>query len=369
MVGQKGIFERPKASAIWWIRYTDAEGRERREKAGTKSTAKLLYQKRKQHALEGRKLPEKLRTRSIMFGELLNDAVEHCERDKVIGPNKRYTCRIDLLRKGLGGVPADAVTPQHIARWVAKAKKENVWKPATCNRYKAFVSLAFRLGVENGKCTSNPARAVRRLRENNERIRFLSSEEEIRLRAAIQTQCPDRLADLDIALHTGMRQSEQYSATWKNVDLVAKRITLPRTKNFDVRHIPLNRVALAAFQLIQSKSSEMPRVFCNAHGTAPLLNPRYWWDDVIDRAEISDFHWHDLRHTFASRSVMAGVDLRTLQQLLGHKTMQMVCRYAHLSMSHELAAVERLCPVVFATGTRTGTDVIEAFESQPLQAA
>jgi len=56
-----------------------------------------------------------------------------------------------------------------------------------------------------------------------------------------------------------------------------------------------------------------------------------------------DFHWHDLRHTFASRCIMAGVDLRTLQQLLGHKTLQMVVRYTHLSQSHELAAVEKLC--------------------------
>jgi integrase len=77
-----------------------------------------------------------------------------------------------------------------------------------------------------------------------------------------------------------------------------------------------------------------------------------WWQK---EAKLVDFHWHDLRHTFASRCIMAGVDLRTLQQLLGHKTLQMVVRYTHLSQSHELAAVERLCETKEATGTTTGT--------------
>ena len=81
---------------------------------------------------------------------------------------------------------------------------------------------------------------------------------------------------------------------------------------------------------------------------------------------MEDFHWHDLRHTFASRLVMAGVDLRTLAQLLGHRTLQMVMRYAHLSQSHELAAVERLCKTgegnEKATDTRTDTSTKATLE-------
>lgn len=344
MKGQRGVFERPKDSGTWWIRYADENGRERREKAGTKSAAKLLYQKRKQHALEGKKLPEKLRARTIAYGELLDDAVEDCEQRPVAGPNKRYTCRIDLIRASLGSMPVDSITPQQIKRWMTKAQRENDWMPATVNRYKAFISLAFRLGLENGKCSTNPARLVPRLRENNERIRFLSDDEEIRLRKAINNSVPDRIADLDIALHTGMRQAEQHGLDWKDVDLVAKRVTARHTKNGSTRHIPLNQTALAAFQCLWDKSKKKKgRVFINANGDEALLKPRYWWDSVIEEAKLVNFHWHDLRHTFASRCIMAGVDIRTLQQLLGHKSLQMVCRYAHLSQSHELAAVERLC--------------------------
>ncbi len=343
MKGQNGIFERPPASNRWWIRYTDASGKERREKAGTKSVAKLLYQKRKQEALEGKKLPEKLRARTLLFGELVDDAVEQIESQAVPGKDGRYSCKLKLIRDAFGGVEVSAITPQEISRWLTKALREHEWKPATANRYKAFLSLCFRLGIENGKCSQNPARFVRRFRENNERVRFLTDEEEKHLREAIQSEWPDHMPDLDIALNTGMRKSEQYGLRWSDVNLQARRITLRETKNGSVRHIPLNSVALAAFQILAKESSRRGRVFGSPDGSHPVLAHRQWWEAVVAKAGLVDFHWHDTRHHFASKAVMAGVDLRTLQQLLGHKTLQMVIRYSHLSQSHELAAVEKLC--------------------------
>lgn len=343
MKGLKGVFERPTNSNIWWIRYIDAGGKERREKAGSKSVAIQLYRKRKQQALEGKKLPEKLRARAVLFNELLDDAIEHCQSQADPSEDGRYSCKVDLIRKGLGSIAVESITPQLISRWLSKTKKEREWRPATANRYKALISLAFRLGIENGKCENNPARNVRRMRENNERIRFLSKKEEDRLRKAIEEECPDRMPELDIALNTGMRKSEQYRLKWQDVNLKAQRITLWKTKNGTVRHLPLNRAALQAFQGLKKKSDGQGAVFESERGSNPLLNPRHWWDSVIEKAGIPDFHWHDLRHTFASRCIMAGVDLRTLQQLLGHKTLQMVVRYSHLSQSHELAAVEKLC--------------------------
>lgn len=110
-----------------------------------------------------------------------------------------------------------------------------------------------------------------------------------------------------------------------------------------MRHLPWNKVACVALQqLCEDSDEEQARVFVGQRGT-PLKKPRHWWDKVLKEAEIEDFRWPDLRHMFASRLVMAGVDLRTVAQLLGHRTLQMVMRYSHLSQSHELAAVERLC--------------------------
>jgi len=226
---------------------------------------------------------------------------------------------------------------------LTEQQKENDWRPATVNRYKALFSLAFRLGIENGKCANNPARLVKRLREDNARTRFLSEEEEKRVREVIERDCPEHMPEFEIALHSGARQGEQYRLSWPDVNLDGRRATLRRTKNGDTRHTPLNRVAISAFEELQDKAAEnQKRVFMGERG-APLKKPRYWWEQVLREAKIEDFHWHDLRHTFASRLVMAGVDLRTVAQLLGHRTLQMVMRYAHLSQSHELAAVERLC--------------------------
>jgi site-specific recombinase XerD len=77
----------------------------------------------------------------------------------------------------------------------------------------------------------------------------------------------------------------------------------------------------------------------------------------VEKSGIVDFHWHDCRHHFASKAVMAGVDLRTLQQLLGHKTLQMVVRYSHLSQFHELAAVEKLCSSSTVTTNRSASEL------------
>ena len=87
----------------------------------------------------------------------------------------------------------------------------------------------------------------------------------------------------------------------------------------------------------------------------PLVGPRYWFEPAIRRAKIRAFSWHCLRHTFASRLVMAGVDLRTVQELMGHKSIQMTVRYSHLTPKHTLAAVELLSGAVSETSTDTKT--------------
>lgn len=232
-------------------------------------------------------------------------------------------------------MPADSITPQYLSRWLEERQKDFDWRPATVNRYKSFFSLAFRLGMENGRCQTNPARPVKRLREDNGRVRFLSPDEEQRIRSVINRDHPTNMPEFEIALHTGARQSEQYRLLWSDVDLDGKRVTLRRTKKGDTRHVPLNAVARRAFRELREDSSGRGKVFIGERGL-PLKKPRYWWEAAVEDAKLEDFHWHDLRHCFASSLVMAGVDLRTVAQLLGHRTLQMVMRYSHLSQSHEL---------------------------------
>src|SRR6202042_2722142 len=106
--------------------------------------------------------------------------------------------------------PAEAIAAQNIERHF----EQQDWTPATINRYRALLSLAYRLAIRNGKVKENPTRLGLHRTENNARIRFLSPDEEVRLREAIEAACPERIAELELALNTGLRRSEQYRLRW-----------------------------------------------------------------------------------------------------------------------------------------------------------
>ena len=117
-----------------------------------------------------------------------------------------------------------------------------------------------------------------------------------------------------------MGQGEQDSLIWDNVDFELRILTVPRSKHGEKRHIPLNDTALPAFLTAQQNSKPGRAVFSNRYGER-LRTPRQWFEESVKAAKITNFRWHDLRQTFASRLVMAGVDLRTVQQLMGHFAM------------------------------------------------
>ena len=167
--------------------------------------------------------------------------------------------------------------------------------------------------------------------------RFLNQngafDEETQLRATIETKYLSHLPEFEIALNTGMRPSEQYSLAWDRVDLFGRRITVPRSKSGKARHIPINSEALAAFRVLAQRSPNWAGpVFVNLKGEK-LEGYKHWFNQAVEGAGLVDFTWYCLRHTFASRLVMAGVDIRTVAELMGHKTIQMTMRYAHLAPS------------------------------------
>lgn len=334
----RGVFEKVAGTKVWWICYFDADGRKRREKVGRKGDAIDLYRKRKMEALQGKKLPEKLRAPKVAFAELAKDALEYSQSHKLsYGDDK---VRMAKLKQWIGDRPAESLSPLEIERWLTSKAEE--LKPATLNRYRALLSLVYRLGMEHGKVPSNPARLVRQRKEENGRVRFLAPAEEHVLREVIKRDCLHHEAELDVALNTGLRRSEQYRLTWDCVDFDRRQLTVPRSKNGETRHVPLNDAAIEALRTAEKFKNGSRCVFLNGDG-ARLQSPRFWFDAVVERSKLTDFTWHSLRHTFASRLVMAGVDLRTVQELMGHKTIQMTVRYAHLAPQHRLAAVQRLC--------------------------
>ena len=143
-----------------------------------------------------------------------------------------------------------------------------------------------------------------------------------------------------VALHTGMRKSEILELKWNEVDLTQGIIYILQPKSGERREVWLNEVAKKALGGLK-RHPRSPYVFYNKNGKA-YYNVRKSFDAALKKCGIIDFRFHDLRHTFASQLAMAGVDFITLKELLGHKTIEMTQRYAHLSPGHKRTAVEIL---------------------------
>lgn len=340
-VRTSGMLERIPGSGIWWIRWTDAEGKRHLEKAGRRSDAADLLAKRKHEVLLKRKLPEKLRGGTVSFAQLSNDALAHSREANGERSTRELALKLQIIGRDFNSRPADAITKQDIQNWLMSQTEEREWSPATRNRYQAAFSLVFSVAIGNNKLQSNPASRIKRKSENNGRIRFLSEAEEKRLIAVLLKRCPRNIPAFLISIHTGMRAGEQFSLRWPQVSLERQVVSLYRTKGGKARHVPLNSVALEAFQQIWDENDGADPIFRNRAGE-PLRGARDWFEPAVAEAKLDNYTWHCNRHTFASRLVMAGVDIRTVAALLGHSTIQMTMRYAHLAPEREKQAVDRL---------------------------
>ena len=348
---QRGIFQKPPGSGIWWICYFDRFGKKHREKAGTKSAAIKLYGKRKQQVLEGKKLPELFRKPSVNFCQLVDDALAYSKRNK--RSYKTDIPRFASLKEWFGNHPAEELTPGEIENALARAAEKEKWAASTFNHYRSLMSLSFRLGILNRKVATNPARSVTHRREDNNRVRFLTEEEEKKLRKVIQAKWPSHVPELDVAINTGIRKGSQYGLTWDMVDWKSRELHIPNTetKNGEPLHVPLNDTAIAAFKVVFEGGGGKGRVFKSRKTGDPLENGRHWFDDAVIEAGIKNFRWHDLRHTFASRLRMKGTPLEDIADLLGHKSLAMTRRYAHLDPNKLLAVVSLLKPSDTASDT------------------
>jgi integrase len=154
-----------------------------------------------------------------------------------------------------------------------------------------------------------------------------------------------------LAINTGLRKGSQYGLTWDMVDLKSRMLNISRTKNDEAVHVPLNDAALAALKTVFERGNGRGRVFRSKKTGEPLENTKHWFEDALVEAKLKNFHWHDLRHTFASGLRMRGAPLEDIADLLGHKSLTMTRRYAHLGPNrlHEVVSLLK------ATDTTTDT--------------
>lgn len=346
---ERGIFERPKGSGTWWVRYTDEHGRLHREKVGPKALALRVYQKRKTEVYERRFFPDRIRRRDLMVADVIDDYLA-----RVKGRLKSYRNCLrygELWKTALAGKSLRQVVPGDIERFISDRLK-SVSK-ASVNRELFFLKRVYNVAIADGEAEVNPANAVKTLKENNQRLRYLTEDEEQRLRKVLGDE--DR-AMVAVAVHTGLRQSEEFQLKWENVDFATGIITIPESKSGATRRLPMNDTVR---EVLRTRPSRLKSayVFPSKTGQTAIIGRNYTtrvFVPALRRAGIENFRWHDLRHTFASRLVMAGVDLRTVQELMGHKTIAMTLRYSHLSPEHQLDAVQRLNRSTTDTTTGTG---------------
>jgi site-specific recombinase XerD len=340
-MSMRGIYERPTGSGVYWIHYY-VEGKRRREKVGRRSDAIALYQLRKTDARRGIKMPEVRPRIPVLFEEIAFDALEYSKEHKSSYPGDRST--VNKLLPNFGKMPLREITPQAIKAYLDS--RTDITK-TTMNRYRATISMIFQEAIRNGKAEINPARLVRLHREANTRLRFITYEEEEEIRAVIQKRCAVHEPEFTLALETGMRRGELYGLEWDRVHLERRQLVLLETKNGTSRVVILTKAAVDALEALMKRRSKETHKVCLTRYGEPMISPRAWFELVMDEAiannrSLKNVTWHVFRHTYISRLVMAGVDIRTVQELAGHKDIKMTARYAHLAPAHKLAAVDRL---------------------------
>lgn len=319
----------------WWIDYY-VSGKRYREKVGpSKVLAENAFRKRKIEAAENKFLDVR-RENKIKFEDFANEYIELHSKVNNRSWSTDYR-NLELLKRFFKGKCLDEITPRHIEQFKSEYMARGV-APATVNRKMACLKSMFNKAIAWKRFSGeNPVKGIKFFKLNNARKRFLEKEEIARL----LTNCRGYLKPIVIiALNTGMRRGEILALRWKDVDLRRGVILLTNTKNGESREVPINeQVKTALLRLPKYSKSEY--VFIRKGGE-PIADIKKTFSTALKKSGIKDCTFHTLRHTFASHLVMASVDLNTVRELLGHKSLQMTMRYSHLSPNHKQRAVDVL---------------------------
>jgi len=289
--------------------------------------------KRKRDVAEGKDTIVK-RIGNYGFKQLAEDYLKWSERQRSYASKKGF---VQALYEYFGDLPLRAFSTKLVEQFVTQ-RLDRGNKPATVNRLMATLKHAFSKAVEWEMVEEETLKRVRRvklLQENNRRLRFLSKDECQRL---IDCAEPHLKPILIMALNTGMRKSEVLTLIWDNIDLTHGFILLDKTKNGERREIPINETLRNALHGL-TRRIDIPYVFYDNQAGRRYLDIKTSFRTACRRAKIQDFRFHDLRHTAASHLVMAGVDLTAVRKILGHKSLTMTLRYAHLAPAHKSIAV------------------------------
>jgi integrase len=350
-----------KRNGVWWYHFI-FEGRhiQRSSKVGNKSDARTIeaaYRTKLAKGEVGIEEPKKIPS----FTSAMKDFLKWSEQQYAAHPNtyRRYEISSKALLRFFGNKPLDRITSGEVEKfitWRARQKKAPAGKkskkpakatkqlrPATVNRELACLKHLFKNNED--AVAKNPVKGVKFLDEDNEQTRVLNAEEEkLYLLAASQP-----LQDIaTLMLETGMRPEEVYRIRRDNVYAEQGYLFNPYGKTKAAkRKVPLSKTALAVL-LKRLDSAKGAYLFpgriptgMKPEDAGPIVKVNAAHTATVKRSKVARFRLYDLRHTWATRMAMAGVDLVTLASMLGHSKINMVMRYAHPTEEHQFAAMEK----------------------------
>ncbi|MGE3512695.1 MAG: tyrosine-type recombinase/integrase [Vicinamibacterales bacterium] len=339
--------------------------------------ARVLLGKAAKHRTHGRDpVAERRRQRALVSAPTLKAFLADHYEPWALAHHKRGKETVQRLRTvfaDLQSTKLSELTAWTVEKWRTQRLKQPRSKPATVNSHIVMLRAALAKAVSWRLLEEHPCAHVKPLTvDQRGRIRYLSPDEETRLRAALTArderrtqkraqanawrrdrgyaewpaENPDHLAPIVLmALNTGLRKGEIFGLRWTDVDLSRAQITIrgEGAKSGQTRYVPLNAEAMDVVTRWKATAENgAVFVFPGRREGESLDDVKKAWAPLIKAAKIPNFTFHDLRHSFASKLVMRGVDLNTVRELLGHADIKMTLRYAHLAPEHKAAAVARL---------------------------
>ncbi len=226
-----------------------------------------------------------------------------------------------------------SIVPLQVDRWRSKRVMNGI-KSVTVNRDIAILKAVLSKAEEWGFIVTSPL----------SKFKPAHVDSIVKVRYLTQHEYGDHLTPMVLlSLNTGLRRGELFALRWEDVNFEQAILTIngDTAKSGKTRHIPLNIVAQNILKCWQEQTSAQGLVFHSYNGD-PFNNVKTSWTGLLKASGIKNFRWHDMRHHFASRLVMSGVDLNTVRELLGHADIKMTLRYAHLAPEHKAKAVAKL---------------------------
>ena len=285
------------------------------------------------------------RKSELRFRDLVEPALEA----KQLRGNEASSIRTDRVRlrrilSAIGHLKIRQLAAGRIERFLQDLARgdesHSELKGATINRFHSLLSSIFRYAVRHGFLGSNPMAggSVPRSKESPIHVRYLGRHEQRRLLAAIRHDFPEKALEVELAILSGMRRGEQFNAKWE--DWKNHEGILYVTGKTGPRAVQINRAARRCLTRLRKRAPRW-QIFITPERNEGLLDRRLWFEKAVKKADLRPaFRYHDLRHTFCSRLVAAGVPLLDVQQLAGHKSFATTLRYAHLSPDQRKRAVE-----------------------------